>query len=177
MKKNIVVLVWPSMCWKLIICPDKICPPPSPPQNHIIIPLVEICVINLIMRENINMLSCCVPINRPSFDCWENYDVLKLYIMYVVLSIFKNWEKNPQKRQNKELISIGIHLLNNLKSLGENNCMWISICATTTMLNVIYMYMCLLILLLMLLPDLHLQPLYWHKKRANRKSECISNSV
>ena len=28
-EKNIVVLVWPSLCWKLIIFPDKT-PPPTP---------------------------------------------------------------------------------------------------------------------------------------------------
>ena len=53
-----MVLVWPTLCWKLIICPEKICPP-SPPQNHIIVPLVENGFINLIMRDIINMLNCC----------------------------------------------------------------------------------------------------------------------
>ena len=34
-------------------------PPPSPPQNHIIVPSVENGFINLIMRDTINILNCC----------------------------------------------------------------------------------------------------------------------
>ena len=40
---------------------------------------------------------------RLSFDCWDNYDVLKLYIIYVVLSIFKNLEKKTSKASKQRI--------------------------------------------------------------------------